>query len=137
MTTTRFLWTTLATLGGVVAAIGLQATAQDPGPDVTVVEAREDGTLIQRSADGTIIQRSADGAVRRVTGTPNPLSINTIRPADMRMVYQYPGGPAAQDEQSQKLLEQEQAAAQEVRRMADNLLGIDAPEAQQIAQKKE
>jgi hypothetical protein len=111
MTTTRFLWTTLAALGGVTAVIGFRATAQEPSLDVRVVEAREDGVVIERSADGKV--------VRWQKGMPQPPGF-TIRSADGRNVYQYPihGGPAAQDEESKKLIEQEQTAAQEARTLA-------------------
>jgi hypothetical protein len=132
MTTTRFLWTTLAALGGVAAVIGFRATAQD-GPGVTpgnttVIEAREDGTLVERTPDGKF--------VRMQKGLPHPPGFNAMRTADGRMIYQYPGGPAAQDEESKKLLDQEQAAAQEARRMADNLLSIEMSDSQQVEQKK-
>lgn len=141
MTTTRFLWTTLAALGGVVAAIGLQATAQDgPGPATgltRVVEDREDGQIVQ-TAQGQPATTGRNPYQPRIRYQTEEFDERRPDGSVHRRTVQFPVVQlnAAPDPESQKLLEQEQAAAQEVRRMADNLLGIDAPEAQQVEQKK-
>jgi hypothetical protein len=121
MTMTRFLWTTLAALGGVAAVIGFRATAQDantPSGASTVIEAREDGTVVERTEDGKVL--------RMQKGLPHPPGFTGVRTADGRVFYGFQGGPGTLDEESKKLLEQEQALAQSVRTLASGAIGPDA-----------
>ncbi len=124
MNLSRSLAICLAALAGVTAVFAIRLAAQNV-PQVPIdqqrfFEAREDATFVERfvDADGKryIDERLPDGTVHR------------------RPIYV----PAALDPESQKLLDQEQAAAQEVRRITGNLLSIaGTPEAKQAEWKAE
>ena len=101
-----------------------------------VVETREDGTLIERTLDGKVL-RTFQGrlpAGGQNTAAPRveyreeefiekgPDGVETRRfvqvPVVVRGVGNSPYGPAATDAESQKLMSQEQAAAQEARALS-------------------
>lgn len=133
MTTMRFLGT-LAALGCVAAVVGYRATAQDPPgrtpANTTVIEAREDGVVIERSADGKILRMQKGGP-------PHPPGFTAIRTtADGRNVYQFPISAPLQDEESRKLFEQEQTAAQEARTLANQVQSDPSDGDQAEAKKK-
>ena len=115
----RFFFTGLAALVGVAALLALRAGGQVPadtakGPP-TIVEVGSDGKLIERTTDGKILPHH-DERCQRSMGFPHlGRRPHVLCAAELR--HRYPAGdtPHALDAESQKLMSQEQAAAQEAR----------------------
>lgn len=161
MNVRRFTFAALLALAGVGGLVALQAGGQDPVdtvvtrlesqeierqlPDgrverVTVqvpVETTERSTVIEQRPDGTVVERRADGKVLRMQkGPPGFPGGSTFALSNGRSLNTLPLGPQLVDAQSQKLLADEQALAQEVRKLSNNLLSIEMPEEKQAEQKK-
>jgi len=119
----RFLFTGLAALVGVAALLALQAGGQPPpdaakGPS-TIVEVGPNNTLVERTLDGKnlwLTQRNANAAAQVPYTTPDGRTFY-VQP---NYGGRFPAGdtPHVPDAESQKLMAQEQAAAQEARTLS-------------------
>jgi hypothetical protein len=136
------LCTALASLVAVAAALVLQAGGQPPAttapPPGVVVESREDGTLVERTVDGKILRTAEGNAAPRIyqvveeKGPDGKASTRYVLRGGWQSAY----GPVAADAQSQKLLAQEQTAAQEARTLVTQALQADSDGAKADAKKK-
>ena len=137
----RFFFTGLAALVGVAALLALRAGGQVPpdganGP-VSSVDVEPKHTLVERTLDGKVLwvtQREANAAAQVPYTT-----------ADGRTFYvqpgygaRYPAGdtPYAQDAELQKLMADEQAAAQEARKLSAQAQQADSDGEKADAKKK-
>jgi hypothetical protein len=116
----------LAALSGAVGLFALRAGGQAPADTVqrppTIVEAGPDNTFIERTPDGKVL--------RTMQRSPNESGAGNWITSDGRTFYatpQYAGGygviAAQSDPETQKLLAQEQSAAQEARALAASSQG--------------
>jgi hypothetical protein len=119
-----FLLPTLAALAALIGVPVVSVLSQQPAPAPprTVYEAKEDGTLVQRTVEPKVI-----GYMNR-----GPLG-TTLVYDDGRSV---PYTPPQQDAESQKLLNDEQAAAQEARGLAQESQHGDSEGAKADAKRK-
>jgi hypothetical protein len=156
----RFTFAALLALAGVGSLVALRAGGQDPNnvetrlesqvldrvlPDGRVerltvqvpVETTERSTIIEQRPDGVVVERTVDGKVLRMQkGLPGLPPGVTQAVTDGRSVSVLSLGPQPLDAESQKLLADEQALAQEVRKLSTNLLSIDMPAEKEAEQKK-
>lgn len=112
----------------VTVQVPVAETQPKPGRQPTIVEQREDGVVVERTVDGKVL--------RMQKGPPGFPGGSTFALSNGRSLNTLPLGPQLVDAQSQKLLADEQALAQEVRKLSNNLLSIEMPEEKQAEQKK-
>lgn len=107
----RFLFTSLAALAGVAMVFAMQAGGQPRAE----VPSRQTRTYAELGADNTLVERTPDGKVLRFTQRGPNATFVPLAAQSGRTVY---GVTTGLDAESQKLLNQEHAAAQEARALA-------------------
>ncbi len=112
---------------GRVERVTVQVPVAEPQPKAgrssTIVEQREDGVFVERTVDGKVLRMQKGGP-----GFPGGSPFASLNN------FQF--SPQPVDAESQKLLADEQALAQEVRKLSNNLISIEMPEEKQAEQKK-